>query len=117
MLENLAGKESLTPPPPTRRRSCPALARTAQGCALEFPGRATRAFLSPVKGIAKHSGHGILSAQKVHLKPVCLFFRARLGIDAADIRFRIGIGSSSHEPLPNNYVKQRGNQRVAAFYR
>jgi hypothetical protein len=39
-----------------------------------------------------------------------LFLRARLGVDAADIRFRIGIGSSSHERLPNNYVKQRGNQ-------
>ncbi|MEY2556077.1 MAG: hypothetical protein QOF93_1221 [Verrucomicrobiota bacterium] len=53
----------------------------------------------------------------MHLKAVRLFFRARLGIDAADIRFRIGIGSSLHERLPNNYVKQRRNQRVAMFYR
>lgn len=51
----------------------------------------------------------------MHLKAVRLFFRARLCIDAADIRFRIGIGSSSHERLPNNYVKQRENQRVAAL--
>ena len=50
----------------------------------------------------------------MHLKAVRLFFRARLCIDAADIRFRIRIGSSSHERLPNNYVKQRENQRVAA---
>src|SRR5256886_4138792 len=43
--------------------------------------------------------------------PIC----ARLRVDAADVRFRIGIGSSSHERLPNNYVKQRENQRVALF--
>jgi hypothetical protein len=86
VLENLAGKKSLTTPT-TRCRSCPALASAPHGRALEFPGRAPRAFLSAVKGIAKHSRHGILSAQKVHLKAVGLFFRARLGINAADIQF------------------------------
>jgi hypothetical protein len=49
------------------------------------------------------------------LKSVGLFLRAGLGVDAPDIRLRIGIGSSSHERLPNNYVKQRQNQRVALF--
>jgi hypothetical protein len=68
-----------------------------------------------MKGIAKHPRHGIRSAQKVHLKTVRLFFRARFGVNAANIRFRIGIGSSSHGRLPNNYVKQRENQRVAMF--
>src|SRR5207249_743386 len=52
---------------------------------------------------------------KVQLKAVRLFFRASLRVDAADVRFRIGIGSSSHERLPNKYVKQRENQRVALF--
>jgi len=68
-----------------------------------------------MKGIAKHPRHRIRSAQKVHLKTVRLFFRARFGVNAANIRFRIGIGSSSHGRLPNNYVKQRENQRVAMF--
>ncbi len=40
-----------------------------------------------MKGIAKHSRHSIFSAQKVHLKTVRLFFRARLGVNAADIPF------------------------------
>jgi hypothetical protein len=43
-----------------------------------------------------------------------LLVRARLGVDAADVWFRIRIGSSSHA-LPNNYFKQRRNQRVAVF--
>jgi hypothetical protein len=49
----------------------------------------------------------------MHLEAVRLFSCPRPGVDAADIRFRIGIGSSSHGPVPNNYVKQRWNQRVA----
>ncbi len=98
-----------------RCRSCPALAGAPHRRALEFPRRAPRTFLSAVKGIAKHPRHSILSAQKVHLKTVRLFFSARLGVNAADIRFRIGIGSSSHQRLPNNYFKQRENQRVAMF--
>ena len=68
-----------------------------------------------MKGVAEHSGNGIYSPQKVHLKAVRLFFRASLRVDAADVRFRIRIGSSSHGRLPNNYVKQRENQRVAMF--
>lgn len=115
MLENLAGKKILTPLPTPRGRSCAAFGSATHGRALEFPRCPPRAGFSAEKRVAEHSGDGILSTQKMHLKAVRLFFRARLGIDAADIRFRIGIGSSSHEPLPNNYVKQRGNQRVAVF--
>ena len=113
MLENLARKKSLTAAPATRHRSYAALAGAPHGRPLELPRRAPRTLFSAVKGIAKHPRHSILAAQKVYLKTVRLFFRARPGIEAADIRFRIGIGSSSHERLPNNYVKQRGNQRVA----
>jgi hypothetical protein len=46
----------------------------------------------------------------MYLKSMGLFVRPRFRVDAPDIRFRVGIGSSSHEPLPNNYVKQRQNQ-------
>jgi hypothetical protein len=87
VLENLARKKSLTLSASVRCRSCPAFASAPHGHALEFPRRAPRAFLSPMKGIAKHSRHSIFSAQKVHLKTVRLFFRARLGVNAADIRF------------------------------
>src|SRR2546421_12527519 len=113
MLENLARKKSLTPTP--RCRSCAAFGRATHRRALEFSRRPARAFFSTEKRVAEHSGDGIFTAQKMHLKAVRLFFRARPGIEAADIRFRIGIGSSSHERLPNNYVKQRRNQRVAMF--
>ena len=115
VLENLARKKSLTPLSPPRCRSCTAFGGAPDSRALEFAGRAPRAFLSAVEGIAKHPRHRICSAQEMHLKAVRLFFRARLGVNAADIRFRIGIGSSSHGRLPNNYVKQRENQRVAMF--
>src|SRR5438105_4580049 len=115
MLENLARKKSLTTAPTTRCRSCAAFAGAPHGGPLELPRRASRAFLSAVKRVAEHPRHSVFAAQKVHLKTVRLFFRARLGVNAADIRFRIGIGSSSHERLPNNYFKQRENQRVAIF--
>jgi len=115
VLENLARKKSLTAAPATRRRSYAALAGAPHGRPLELPCRAPRTLFSAVKGIAKHPRHSILAAQKVYLKTVRLFFRARLGVNAADIRFGIGIRSSSHELLPNNYFKQRGNQRVAIF--
>src|SRR5438270_9485814 len=113
MLENLAGKKSLTPASAPRRRSCTAFGCTTHSRALEFPRHPARAFFSTEKRVAEHSGDSIFAAQEMHLKAVRLFFRARLGIDATDVRFGIGIGSSSHERLPNNYVKQRGNQRVA----
>ena len=110
MLENLARKKSLTPASTPRCRSYAALGSATHSRAFEFSGRTTRAGLSAEKRVAKHPGDGIVSAQKMHLKAVRLFFRPRLGIDAADIRLGIGIGSSSHERLPNNYVKQRENQ-------
>ena len=87
VLENLARKKSLAPSASARCRSCAALAGAPHGRAFEFPRRAPRAFLSAMKGIAKHPRHRIFSAQKVHLKTVRLFFRARLGVNAADIPF------------------------------
>lgn len=115
VLENLAQQKSLAPPLPPRCRSCATFCGTPDRGAFEFSRRAARAFLSAVNGIAKHSGHSIFTAQKMHLEAVCLFFRACLGIDAPNIRFGVGIGSSSHGRLPNNYAKQRENQRMALF--
>ena len=115
MLENLARKKFLTPASTPRSGFGAALWSATHRGAFEFSRCSPRTFLSAIKGVAEHSGNGILSPQKVHLKAVRLFFGARLRVDAADVRFRIGIGSSSHERLPNNYVKQRENQRVALF--
>ena len=116
MLEDLARKKSLTPAAAPRCRPDAALGSATHRRAFEFSCRTARACLSAEKRITKHPGHGIVSAQKMHLKTVGLFFCTYLGIDAADIRFRIGIGSSWHERLPNNYFKQRENQRIAMFY-
>lgn len=115
MLENLAGKKSLTSLSTPRCRSCAAFGRAAHRRALEFPRRPARAAFSAEKRVAEHSGDGIFSAQEMHLKAVCLFFRARLGIDAADIGFRIGIGSSSHEPCLTTTSNNAGINESRCF--
>jgi len=92
MLESLARKKRLAPTATLPRcRSCAAFGSAAKGGAFEFPCRPTRAFLPAEKRVAEHSGYSILPAQKMHLESMGLFFRARLSVDAADIRFRIGI--------------------------
>ena len=115
MLENLAGKKILTPLPTPRGRSCAAFGSATHGRALEFPRRPPRAGFSAEKRVAEHSSDGVLSTQKMHLKAVRLFFRARLGIDAADIRFRIGIGSSSHEPCLTTTSNNAGINESRCF--
>src|SRR5207249_2816062 len=109
MLENLARKKSLTPTT-TRCRPCAAFSGSAEGAAFESSRCAACAFFSAEKRVTKHPRDRVVSAQKMHLKAVGLFFCARPGIDAPDVRFGIGIGSSSHERLPNNYPKQGDNQ-------
>ena len=93
----MAREESLTPFSSPRCRSCPAFWRAPQRTALELPRRAARSRFSAIKRVAEHSGDRFFSAQEMHLKAVRLFFGARLGVDAADVLFRIRIGSSSHE--------------------
>jgi len=46
--------------------------------------------------IAKHLRDRFGTANKVHLKTVRLLFRARLRIDAPDIRFGVGVRSFPH---------------------
>ena len=64
---------------------------------FEFPGRAPRAFLPAVDGIAEHLRHDLPAAEEVHLEAVRLFFCPRLGINAADVCFGIWICAFSHE--------------------
>ncbi len=65
--------------------------------ALEFPRSAAGRFFPAMHSIAEHFGHHFLPAKKMDLETMRLFRGARLGIDAFDVRFRIGVGSFSHE--------------------
>src|SRR5689334_10438476 len=98
MLEDLAQEKPLTPTPPrlcSRFRA--AFGRPSERRTFELPCSTSSAFLAAVQRVTEHSGDGGFPAQKVHLKAVSLFGRARLGIDASDIWFGIRIRSSSHE--------------------
>lgn len=58
---------------------------------------APRRFFSAVDGVAKHLRDDGVAAKKMNLEPMRLLFRTGLCIDAFDVRFRIGIGSFSHD--------------------
>ena len=69
--------------------------QTAQHRLLEFSGGTPRGLLSAVYVIAEHPGHHAVTAQEMDLKPVCLLLRARFRVDAADVLFRLRIGTFS----------------------
>src|SRR5947209_11376179 len=114
MLESLARKKPLTAPA-TRSRFRSPFRSASHRRTLEFSRSAAGTLFAAVKRIAKHSRHRSFPAQKMHLESVGLFVRARPGVDAANVWFRIRIRSSSHLRLPNGYLKQRRNQSVALF--
>jgi hypothetical protein len=91
MLESLARKKQLAPAPAPRFRSRSAFTRAAYRSLFEFSRCLACALLSTVKRVTEHSGDGGLSTQKMHLETVRLLLRARLGVNAADIWFRIWI--------------------------
>ncbi|PYK18642.1 MAG: hypothetical protein DME55_06160, partial [Verrucomicrobia bacterium] len=65
---------------------------------LEFSRRAPRLQFAAIDAIAKHLGYDFVSAKEVDLKTMCLFLRPRFCVDAANVRLRIRIRtSSSHE--------------------
>jgi hypothetical protein len=74
-----------------------ALGQTAHGCVSELPCRTLRSFLPPIDAVAKHLRYYFGSAKKMDLKTVRLFLRARFCVNTADVRFRIGVGTSSHK--------------------
>ncbi len=65
--------------------------------AFEFPRSAAGRFLTAMHSIAEHFGYHFLAAQKMDLETMCLFRGTGFCIDALDVRFRIRIGSFSHE--------------------
>ena len=74
-----------------------ALGQPAHGCAPKLPCRTPRRFLPSIDAVAKHLRYYFGSAKKMHLKTVRLFLRARFCVNTPDVRFRIGIGTSSHK--------------------
>ncbi len=74
-----------------------ALRQPAHGCAPELPCRTPRCFLPPIDAVAKHLCYYFGSAKKMDLKTVRLLLRARFCVNTADVRFRIGVGTSSHK--------------------
>src|SRR4030088_448365 len=81
-----------------------AIGQITHGGAFELPRRAPGQFFATVNGVAEHSCHCVVAAQKVHLKSVGLFLRLRFGINAADVCFGIRIGSFFHTRLPNEWT-------------
>lgn len=65
--------------------------------ALKLSRSATSGFFATMNGVAKHFGHHFRPTQKMDLKTMRLFSGSRFRIDALDVRFRIRIGSFSHE--------------------
>jgi len=62
---------------------------------LEFSGGTPRGLLPAVDVIAEHPGHHPIAAKEVDLKTMRLLLRARLRVDAADVLFRLRIGTFS----------------------
>ena len=88
-----------------------ALGQTAHGCALELPCRTPRRFLPPIDAVAKHLRYYFCSPKKMDLKTMGLFLRASFCIDAPNVRFRIGVGTSSHKKeLTRAYLNNGRNQ-------
>ncbi len=71
----------------------------ADHAALKFPRGTTRALDTSEHCIAEKFGDDFASAEEVHLKPMRLFRRAPLGIDAPYIFLRERVRLSCHHSL------------------
>jgi hypothetical protein len=88
-----------------------ALGQTAHGCAPELPCRTPRRFLAPIDAVAKHLRYYFCPPKKMDLKSMSLFLRASFCVDAPNVRFRIGVGTSSHKKeLTRAYLNNARNQ-------
>jgi hypothetical protein len=74
-----------------------ALRQTAHGCAPELSCRTPRRFLPSIDAVAKHLCYYFGSAKKMDLKTVRLLLRPGFCVNTADVRFRIGVRTSSHK--------------------
>src|SRR6266545_3229627 len=71
------------------------------------------------KSIARNLGYDFISAKEVDLKTMRLLLRARFCVDAANVRLRIRIRTSSHESKLTEQSQQSTRQtcRTAATQR
>jgi hypothetical protein len=88
--------------------------QTAQSRLLEFPGRTPRLQLATIDAVTKHLGYDFISAKEMDLKTMRLFFRARSCVDAANVRLRIRIRTSSHEAKLTEQSQQSTRQTRGA---
>ena len=86
--------------------------QTSQSCLLEFSRGKSRLQLAAIDAVAKHLGYDSISSKKVDLKTMRLFLGARFCVDAANVRLRIGIRTSSHESkLTEQFQQSTGQTR------
>ena len=92
--------------------------QTSQSRLLEFSRGTSRLQLAAIDAVAKHLGHDFISAKKVDLKTMCLFLRPRFCVDAANVRLRIRIRtSSSHEAKLTEQFQQSTRQTCGTLLR
>ena len=88
--------------------------QTAQSRSLKFPRGMLRLEFASIDTIAKHLGYDFISAKKVDLKTMRLLLRARFCVDAANVRLRITIRTSSHEAKLTKQSQQSTRQTCRA---
>ena len=89
--------------------------QTAHSGSLEFSRGTPRPLFAAIDAIAKHLGDDFISAKEVDLKTMRLFLRALFCVDAANVRLRIGIRtSSSHETKLTEQSRQSTMQTLGA---
>ena len=71
--------------------------QTTQRRLSEFSRGAFRALFAAIDAVTKHLRYNLISAKEVDLKTMRLFLRARFCVDAANVRLRVRIWTSSHE--------------------
>jgi hypothetical protein len=84
--------------------------QTTQSRSLEFSRGAFCALFAAIDAVTKHLRHDFISAKEVDLKSMRLFLRARFCVDAANVRLRIRIRTSSHEAKLTEQSQQSTRQ-------
>src|SRR5262249_42085321 len=89
--------------------------QTPKSRLFEFPRGLPRLQFSAIDAVAKHLRYDLISAKKMDLKTMRLFLRPRFCIDAADVRLRIRIWTSSHEAKLTEQSQQSTRQTWRAI--
>src|SRR5262249_49108603 len=84
--------------------------QSAQSGALEFSCGAFRSLFAAMDAVTKHLRYDSISAKEVDLKSMRLFLRAPSCVDAANVRLRVRIWTSSHEAKLTEQSQQSTRQ-------